>query len=332
MFGKPKGPKVSFAVIAYNREKYIRECMDSILQQNIEKEIICIDDCSTDNTYEILIEYQQKYPEVTVYRNETNKGTVITRYEGMRRCNGEYMLFIDADDKVIGSYSDLYNLANKSKTDILEFSAETDADNPDIYNMRRTDYVTKGNLLIPYSKGEISNTLVNKLNQIQIRFDPRSVNNLYYLNKDRSVMKLYLNIPKSGSYADMTWNEYLDYSRSEKDMDKKYSDYNLALNVSKNQIVHSIAESVSSGTVIKTGLREARKAENAMINKDNAISSRITTEADKLLHGKTDDGENKAINEPEAKPVEGCLPENKENSVPGLLSDTVPDIFKELIK
>lgn len=163
VFGHLKGPKISFTVICYNREKYIHECMDSILSQDIEKEIICIDDCSTDNTYGILSDYQNKYPEVKVFRNDMNKGTVITRNEGMRRCTGEYMIFIDADDKVIGSYSELYGIAKTAKADILEFSAETDSENKNLYNMQRNDETLKGNLLDLYSKGKISNTLWNKL-------------------------------------------------------------------------------------------------------------------------------------------------------------------------
>lgn len=162
-----KRPKISFVVIAYNREPYIRECMDSILEQNVEKEIICVDDCSTDATYDILREYQKKYKEVKVYQNDENLGTYLNRVSGMNRCKGDYMLQIDADDRLIsGSMERVYQDALKTKADILEFRMVTDGERS--YQVYRSDTseILKGNLL-QYYAGEdapkISNTLCNKL-------------------------------------------------------------------------------------------------------------------------------------------------------------------------
>ena len=59
LFKKNK-PKVSLVIIIYNKEDYIEECLDSIVSQNIDKEIICVDDCSTDRTNEILKSYAKK--------------------------------------------------------------------------------------------------------------------------------------------------------------------------------------------------------------------------------------------------------------------------------
>ena len=63
--------KISVVIPVYNAEKYIRECLDSILnRQKIGLEVICVDDCSTDATPRILEEYSKKFDNLTVLRNE----------------------------------------------------------------------------------------------------------------------------------------------------------------------------------------------------------------------------------------------------------------------
>ena len=162
-FFKKNKPKFSFVVIAYNRKEYITECIDSILEQNIEKEIICIDDNSTDGTYEILKEYSKKHKEIKLFQNEQNMGTVYTRCIGLQKCTGEYMLFVDADDKVIGSFDILYNLAKNKNADILEFSCKTDGSEEFQKNLLRENKEINDNLLTAYHNKEIKNQLWNKI-------------------------------------------------------------------------------------------------------------------------------------------------------------------------
>lgn len=166
----------------------------------------------------------------------------------------------------------------------------------------------------------------NRLNEIEIRFDPRCVNHLYYTNSEGKILKLFMNTAKSGSYADLTWNEYLELYRNEKAMDKKYERYQLEMKLEKNRLVKTIADSVVPGTVKATGVRKARKTENAKLNKENAISNRLVTESDEklALQEKTD---------ADVPGIETAVPApDKDNYVPELLSETVPEIFKELIK
>ena len=67
--------KISVVMCTYNGEKFIREQLDSILQQTVSvDEIIIQDDCSTDGTYDILLEYEQKYSSIKIYRNSQNIG------------------------------------------------------------------------------------------------------------------------------------------------------------------------------------------------------------------------------------------------------------------
>lgn len=93
--------KVSVIVPVYNVEEFLRECLDSLVNQTIDKskmEILCINDGSTDSSLEILREYEGKYPCVTVYSKE-NEGLSATRNYGIKRAQGKYMMFIDSDDK-----------------------------------------------------------------------------------------------------------------------------------------------------------------------------------------------------------------------------------------
>ena len=109
-------PQVSVIIPAYNAEKYIRQCLDSILtKQKIALEVICVDDCSTDGTPAVLKEYQDKYENVTVIRNETNLYAGTCRNKGLMAAKGQYVHFLDSDDYVVDNvYEKLYTLAKEN--------------------------------------------------------------------------------------------------------------------------------------------------------------------------------------------------------------------------
>ena len=106
-------PKVSVIVPVYNSEQELRDCLDSLVEQTEKDiEIIVIDDGSTDNSPEIEAEYQKKYPNVKVYRNERNLGQSETRNRGIELAEGDYIAFLDSDDYVNpGMYEELYQAA-----------------------------------------------------------------------------------------------------------------------------------------------------------------------------------------------------------------------------
>jgi len=92
-------PKVSVIIPVYNVERYLRECLDSIINQTLEDiEIICINDGSTDNSLEILCEYEKKDNRIIVF-NQENKGVSTARNNGIKLAKGEFVCFIDPDDK-----------------------------------------------------------------------------------------------------------------------------------------------------------------------------------------------------------------------------------------
>ncbi len=91
-------PKVSVIIPVYNVEDYLRECLDSVVNQTLKEiEIICVDDGSTDNSLEILKEYAAKDSRITIVSRE-NKGVGYSRNEGIRIARGEFVAFMDPDD------------------------------------------------------------------------------------------------------------------------------------------------------------------------------------------------------------------------------------------
>ena len=89
-------PIASFIVPAYNEEKYIRKCIDSLLAQTEPNfEIVVVDDGSTDGTFEILTSYQD--PRIRVHRQE-NRGRVGARNKALELSQGKYVILQDADD------------------------------------------------------------------------------------------------------------------------------------------------------------------------------------------------------------------------------------------
>lgn len=91
-------PKLSVIVPVYNTEKYLRECVDSILAQTFtDFELILVDDGSTDSSGAICDEYAGKDPRIQVIHQQ-NGGITVARKSGVRAACGEYVTFVDSDD------------------------------------------------------------------------------------------------------------------------------------------------------------------------------------------------------------------------------------------
>lgn len=90
--------KISFIIIAYNIEKYIEKCIDSILRQITDDvEIIVVDDGSTDNTYDLINKKYIGNNKIKIF-HQANKGANAARQFGLKKSNSEYVIFIDGDD------------------------------------------------------------------------------------------------------------------------------------------------------------------------------------------------------------------------------------------
>jgi glycosyltransferase involved in cell wall biosynthesis len=90
---------VSVVIPAYNAEKYIAESIDSILRQTFtDFELIIIDDCSTDGTWDIVQNYAKRDTRIRPYRNDVNLGIAGNRNRGVELAKGAYIAWQDADD------------------------------------------------------------------------------------------------------------------------------------------------------------------------------------------------------------------------------------------
>lgn len=125
--GDKMGQKMfSIIIPCYNVEKYLAECLDSLISQTIDLdmlEIILVDDCSTDNTVSILETYEKKYPELFVLIALENNGRQgRARNIGMQYATGLYISFVDSDDYVrVDMYEMLANIISEYNPDVIQF-------------------------------------------------------------------------------------------------------------------------------------------------------------------------------------------------------------------
>jgi glycosyltransferase involved in cell wall biosynthesis len=127
-------PDVSFILPTFNVESYLSDCLESILAQQCSKEILIINDGSTDGSLNIAKQYQQKYPFITIV-NQSNKGVSSARNVGLRLAQGRYTAFVDPDDELETRHlADLIHQADQEKVDILRgqvllFNQDLEIDN-----------------------------------------------------------------------------------------------------------------------------------------------------------------------------------------------------------
>ena len=116
--------KVSVIVPIYNAEKYLPQCLDSVLCQTLrELELICVDDGSTDDSLKILEQYTKKDSRLK-YISIDNHGAGYARNIGLAEAAGEYLFFLDSDDYIKPSaLSEAYSYIDVPNTDMVIFGA-----------------------------------------------------------------------------------------------------------------------------------------------------------------------------------------------------------------
>ncbi len=131
--------KFSLIVPIYNVEKFLPQCLDSILDQDIpleEYEIICIIDGSPDNCTNIVKEYQEKYSNIVLFEQK-NSGVSTARNNGIELSKGEYLWFIDPDDFIVSNcLKFLYSELKENNYDYVDFSYTT-IDENEKYNAEK---------------------------------------------------------------------------------------------------------------------------------------------------------------------------------------------------
>ena len=91
---------VSIIIPVYNAASYLEETINSIQEQTYSNwEAIFIDDCSSDNSYNLIKKYQKEDKRIKLIKNKTNSGAAVSRNNGINHAEGDYLCFLDADDK-----------------------------------------------------------------------------------------------------------------------------------------------------------------------------------------------------------------------------------------
>ncbi|WGK69965.1 glycosyltransferase family 2 protein [Candidatus Haliotispira prima] len=168
--------KVSIIIPVYNVERYLRECLESVINQTLEQiQIIIVNDASPDNSWKIIEEYKNRNPKIEVLTHEQNLGANESRNTGLSAVKGQYIFFLDNDDTIsLDACEKLYNIAVQHDADIVGCPIRrTDISNTETL---RTDYFNNKeireyigeDIYQAYFRGLISITIAAKLYKLDI--------------------------------------------------------------------------------------------------------------------------------------------------------------------
>ena len=237
--------KVSVIIPVYNVEEYLKECLDSVINQTLKEiEIICIDDCSTDSSYSILEEYAKKDSRIVLIKNKENMGVGYNRNIGIKEAKGEYIGFIDSDDYISEDYyENLYNTAKKYNSDVVNTLNVSNDKEGNIFNYWcHIDNFVKIKKYYEYESNNLFNN-VDFYSKYLVTFNPVNKiflkkfildKDIYFIEKKINaaedadfIIRLFLNSPKV-SFNNHSKYFYRINSNSSTSMSYKYLKYNLS--------------------------------------------------------------------------------------------------------
>lgn len=149
-------PQISVIIPVYNAEKYLTECLESVVKQTIfeQIEVVAVNDGSTDKSASILANYASQYSNVHII-SETNCGIALARQEGLKYTRGGYIAYLDDDDFVRPNmYEILLNEAKQNNADYVYCN----------YSFYPNAVSTKGKWFKPY-KGKLDWNLIERNTQ-----------------------------------------------------------------------------------------------------------------------------------------------------------------------
>ena len=174
---------ISIIIPVYNGEKYLKKCLDSIVNQTIfsKLQIIVVDDGSTDNTLSIIKKYKEVYGNNIVVVSIPNGGVSNARNIGIENSTGKYITFVDADDWVEqGCYEKMYRKAQESSADIVATGFFVSNDNEDILKnivTNQEEKKLKKDIITDFLRGKIDVHCCDKIFSREmigkIRFDTK---------------------------------------------------------------------------------------------------------------------------------------------------------------
>lgn len=149
-------PIISVVVPIYNTEKYLEKCLNSILNQTLKEiEIICIDDCSSDNSCEIVEKFASKDTRINLIHHKKNLGPGGVRNTAIRAAKADYIASVDSDDSILPNMLEiLWREAEKGKYDIIccgFIKVDESGNKLDIKNLEPRVIINKNNSINIFS-------------------------------------------------------------------------------------------------------------------------------------------------------------------------------------
>ena len=180
-------PKISIIIPIYNVEKYLRRCLDSVIQQTFtDFEIICINDGSPDNSLHILEDYASKDNRIKII-TQKNQGLSIARNNGLKIAQGDYIYFLDSDDAIHPKLLETaYIFATKHNADMVCFGyikSDGIKYSPKEINVNNVEYKISNNplkLALSNSKFRIPFNVWTKLYKKEVLKNIEFIKSIHY--------------------------------------------------------------------------------------------------------------------------------------------------------
>jgi len=216
---------VTIIVPVYNVKPYLKKCLDSLVQQDYDKnkiEIFVIDDFSTDGSDEIIKEYEQKYNFITTRYLEKNCGVSYARNIGIKECNGEYIMFCDSDDTYEKNAVSIFMKKVKEKNaDFITANYYITSGNKDI-KVDTSNYFSKDTITKKEIVSYMTLTSCSKIIKRSLFID----NNIYYPEdikrcEELTVIPVVAYLSKNPIAIDDTLYHYYQRKKSASNSNKK---------------------------------------------------------------------------------------------------------------
>lgn len=225
-------PRISIAIPVYNTEKYIRRCIESVLNQSLNDiEIVIVDDCTPDNAMKIVEEYQKKDKRIKIFRHTVNQGLMCARRTGYQKSTGAFVTFLDSDDELAEcSLEKLYNAAIETNSDVvagnLEYIKTTGRDN-DLYKCTLKYGSDRISAIKSTLLWEMTHNLCGKL------FKKELFDNYQFITKEHMTigedgMLFYQLLDKSSHISCINQTVYYYYQNNDSSTQIKYGKHQLA--------------------------------------------------------------------------------------------------------
>jgi len=161
-------PNISIIIPIYNADLYIARCLESVFNQIFSGtfEVIAVDDGSTDNSLQILKNYQEKESRLKVIQHDYNKKISIARATGMNAALGDFIMFVDSDDWILpNALKNLYKKCIDAEADVVVFNfvKEDKCGNRTFINKIKKEFITTDkNLVNEYFYGALWNKIIKR--------------------------------------------------------------------------------------------------------------------------------------------------------------------------